>query len=76
MGPGQDGSFLLALARELQLAAAGTVEHPIERTPLTLAGPPPQRDAAIFHTRLMPAGWDARTAGHDREPGFLFSLAG
>ena len=84
-----EGSFLAALAGELDLAPIDLVGGPFAPRAAWLvdagrvrADPPaaaPRDDAAdrgAFHTRLMPPGFSVRSFANGYAPGALFLLVG
>jgi hypothetical protein len=68
-------SFLTLLAEALAVPPADLRIEPtlVDATPRRHE---PESDARIFHSRLMPGGWDARQAGAAYDPGTLFNLVG
>lgn len=74
---GEERAFLLALARELELAPIDLVDAGRVRSET----PEPRvvddsADRAAFHSQLMPPGFSVRSFAGGYAPGALFSLVG
>ena len=72
-----EGSFLVALARELDLAPIDLLDagH-VRAAPPGRAPGDDSADRAAFHTQLMPPGFSVRSFANGYAPGALFQLVG